>query len=210
MGARWYFDKKDTVEGCRSVSVSFLRKHDYFCGYQSGTIRWTNYCGEETGSTSVAICVDEEEPYARFWYTNTQRSTGIETKCDYRVMLDTTPCNLGGVRYWFICPVSRDGIPCGRRVGKLYFGGGMYLGCRHCYNLTYESRNESRLGRPGGGLGYILVLDRKMEELRPQIKRWTYQGKPTRKARQYNELLGRYEHCPSEEEFFALLCKGSR
>ncbi len=25
---RYYYDKKDTVEDCRSVSISFLRKHE--------------------------------------------------------------------------------------------------------------------------------------------------------------------------------------
>ncbi len=47
---RYYFDKKDTVEDCRSVSISFLRKHDYFCGCRSGGIAWKNYLGEETSS----------------------------------------------------------------------------------------------------------------------------------------------------------------
>jgi hypothetical protein len=205
MGGRWYFDKKDTVESCHSVSVAFLRKHDYFCGFRSGSIKWTNHWGEEKGSISVTVCVDEEEQYARFWYTNTKRSTGEKTECDYRVQLDTTPCNLGGVRYWFICPLIKNGIPCGRRVGKLYFGG-MYLGCRHCYNLSYESRNESRMGRPGG-IGYILVLHRKMEELHHTIKRWNYRGRPTRKARQYYKLQNEAHHCPSEEELFRQLCR---
>jgi hypothetical protein len=35
-------------------------------------------------------------------------------------------------------------VGCGRRVGKLYLPpGGKYFGCRHCYNLTYTSSNES-------------------------------------------------------------------
>ena len=47
---RYYWDKKDTVEESRSVSISFLRKHGYFCGYRGGKIFWTNSMGEETGS----------------------------------------------------------------------------------------------------------------------------------------------------------------
>jgi hypothetical protein len=194
---RWYSGNKDTVENCRSVSVSFLRKHGYFSGYRPGVITWSNRFGEETGSVSVAVCMDGDNQYARFHYLNTKRSTGEKTDCDYRVQLVTTPCNLGGFRYWFICPLARNGIPCGRRVGKLYFGG-MYLGCRHCYDLTYESRNESRLGRPGGW-GYSLVLDRKMRELRPTINRWTYNGQPTRKARQFYKLLHQANNQPPIE-----------
>jgi hypothetical protein len=34
--------------------------------------------------------------------------------------------------------------PCGRRVGKLYLPpGASYFGCRHCYELTYKSCQES-------------------------------------------------------------------
>jgi hypothetical protein len=40
---RYYYDKKDTVEDCRSVSIAFLRKYNYFCGYRSGVITWKNY-----------------------------------------------------------------------------------------------------------------------------------------------------------------------
>src|SRR5262249_51545398 len=61
---------------------------------------------------------------------------------DYSVRLVTTPCHLGGVRWWFICPLSRNGVGCGRRVRKLYLCG-KYFGCRHCHNLTYRSCQES-------------------------------------------------------------------
>ncbi len=43
----YYWDKKDTVEDFRSVSISFLRKHGYFsepCS-MSGTIIWINCFG---------------------------------------------------------------------------------------------------------------------------------------------------------------------
>lgn len=107
---------------------------------------------------------------------------GEETDYDYEVRPTTTPCNYGGVRYWFICPLSKNGVYCGRRVAKLYKApGGNYFGCRHCYDLSYESRNESRLGR-FGQLGYILRAERQYEELYKKTKRWTYKGGPTKKA----------------------------
>lgn len=62
---------------------------------------------------------------------------------DYKVQLVTTPCNLGGLRYWFVCPLVVNDRPCGKRVGKLYLPpGGKYFGCRSCYNLTYQSQKE--------------------------------------------------------------------
>ena len=42
-----------------------------------------------------------------------------------------------------------------------------------------------RVGRLGrfGSIGYPIVAERKIEELYGQIKRWTWRGKPTRKAK---------------------------
>jgi hypothetical protein len=128
-----------------------------------------------------------DEPFVRLNYAITD-SQGNSMPYDNEISLITTPCNLGGVRYWFICPLSRNGLYCGRRTGTLYLAsGGSYFGCRYCYDLSYESRNESRLGRPGG-IGYSLVIDRKIGELSSQIKRWTWRGKPTKKARKLKAL----------------------
>lgn len=192
---RYYWDKKNTVEESRSVGISFLSKHGFFCGFRSGEITWTNRWGEQTASIGVGVyTLDDESPYARFHYTSTRRATGQKTECDYKVPLVTTPCHFGGVRWWFLCPLSKDGVPCGRRVGKLYCPpGATYYGCRHCYNLSYESRNEPRLARPGG-IGYPLVLERRYEDLYERTKRWTYDGKPTRKARKLQALETRLYH----------------
>jgi hypothetical protein len=179
---------KTTVEDCRSVSIAFLKKHDYFYGCRSGGIVWKNYYGEGTSSISIFVSTMDGDNYVRFQYTTTDRNTGEEVEYDYKVALTTTPCNFGGVRYWFICPLNRNGVYCGRRVGKLYKApGGKYFGCRHCYDLSYESRNECRLGR-FGQIGYALKADRQIEELRGKIKRWTYRGRPTKKAAKIEAL----------------------
>jgi hypothetical protein len=133
------------------------------------------------------------ENYARFQYTHTHRSTGEKTECDYTVQLVTTPCHLGGVRWWFICPLSRNGVYCGRRVGKLYLPpAGKYCGCRHCYNLSYQSRNESRYGRVAY-LGRYLTLSTRMKKLLEQTKRRTYRGMPTRRVRRLYALKARLD-----------------
>ncbi len=166
----------------------------------SGSIFWKNSFGEKTGSISINVSTLDEPCYVRFYYTVTDRHSEEKTDYDYKVRLTTTPCNYGGVRYWFICPLSINGVYCGRRVAKLYKApGANYFGCRHCYNLSYESRNESRLGR-FGNIGYTIVADRKIEELYSQIKRWTYKGKPTKKARKLKALeakLNTYLDSPS-------------
>jgi len=182
MGRRRYWAKKDTVEESRTVEMAFLRQHGYLQGgYRPGGITWSRW-GKETDSIGMTVFLGEEEAYARFQYTNTCRATGEKSECDYKIQLVTTPCHLGGVRYWFICPLCHDGVPCGRRVGTLYCPpGAIYYGCRHCHKLSYESRNESKHGR-SAHTGHYLMLASRMEKLRKQIRRWNYQGLPTRRA----------------------------
>ncbi len=50
------------------------------------------------------------------------------------------PCQFGGERLYFICP-GENGTNCGRRAGKLYRAGRLFL-CRHCSNVTYISQCE--------------------------------------------------------------------
>jgi hypothetical protein len=200
----YYWDKKDTVEDCWSVSISFLRKHGYFsepCS-MSGTISWKNCYDEQVASISVTISTMDGENYIRFEYAITDHHSKEKTDYDYKVALQTTPCNFGGARYWFTCPLSVNGVDCGRRVAKLYLvPGGNYFGCRHCYNLSYESRNKTRSGMLGA-FGGVLKADKQIEELRSQIKRWTYKRKPTQKARKLQALERRMNVYLSMSERF--------
>ena len=71
------------------------------------------------------------------------RTFAPDEEITYPVELTTTPCNFGGVRYWFLCPLVVDGKACRRRVGKLYLPwGSRYFGCRTCHDLTYRSCKE--------------------------------------------------------------------
>jgi hypothetical protein len=72
--------------------------------------------------------------------------------------LTSTPCHLGGVRYWFCCP------QCARRVECLYLPHGepRFL-CRKCHDLTYKSAQEAHQGESSGYLG---IIGRNISELR--------------------------------------------
>ena len=192
---RYYWNKKDVAEDCRSISVAFLRKHDYFCGYKSGGMTWTRN-NQEVASIGITVStMDDDGEYIQFRYTTTDGSTGEKAEYDYKVPLTTTPCHFGGVRYWFICPLISHGKRCGRRAGTLYkVPGASHYGCRHCYHLTYESRNDSRRGFVGQA-GYFLKCNRQRQDLYPQIKRWTYDGNPTRKARKLLALEAKIKVC---------------
>ena len=52
------------------------------------------------------------------------------------VMLETTPCTLGGTRPWFAWPA------CGQRVAVIY-GAGRLFACRQCKGLAYSSQSEA-------------------------------------------------------------------
>jgi hypothetical protein len=177
---RYYWDKKDTIEDCTQLSIFKLKEFGFLRGWCGGTLTWTRSLSGKKNSIGAIVDLTGE-PYIKVNYTITDQD-GNKTDYDYKITLTTTPCNFGRVRYWFICPLSTNGVYCGRRVGTLYLApGGKYFGCRRCYNLSYESRNESRLGR-FGGLAFPLKVECQIERLYGEIKRWTYRGKPTRRG----------------------------
>lgn len=167
---RYYWDSKSTVEDSTRLSIFKLKEFGLLRGWSATTLTWTRRLSGR--QSSIGIVVDTEALYAKVNYTITGRNTGEKTDYDYRITLATTRCHFGGVRYWFICPLSRNGVYCGRRVGTLYKApGAAYFGCRHCYNLSYESRNETRSGM-FGAYGGVLRTERQIEDLRGQIKYW--------------------------------------
>jgi len=187
---RYYFDAKTTIEQATQLSIFKLKEFGLLAGFSSTALTWTRKLSGH--QSSVGILVDVmDELYVKLNYTITNRD-GNKTDYDYKIPLTTTQCNFSGKRYWFICPLNRNGDYCGRRVGTLYLTpNGRYFGCRRCYNLSYESRTECCLGR----FGQLIKADRQYEDLRDTIKRWTWQGRPTRKARKLQVLEQRMATC---------------
>lgn len=177
---RIYYQNKEEADGLKQVNVAFLKKYGYFNSIsQTGTITWSRN-GEETGDINIQSCKNEQEHYIRFVYTQTNKSTGIVTDCDYKIPLTTTPCFFGGKRYWFKCPMYVDGIYCGRRVGTLYLGD-KYFACRHCYDLTYSSRNFAGIFKSAGQVVSIPDLER----MKSEVKRKFYAGNMTKRYKRY-------------------------
>lgn len=140
---RWSWSNRWTVEESKSITTKFLNQHHYFDGgIRWGSLTWKRN-GQETGNISLQVSTVEGDEHIRFMYTQTDRQTGEKAELDYKARIVSTACNYGGKRWWFICPLVVNGIPCNRRVGVLYLAGGKYFGCRHCYNLTYTSCKES-------------------------------------------------------------------
>ncbi|MCB9809286.1 hypothetical protein H6776_02720 [Candidatus Nomurabacteria bacterium] len=181
---------KQEADNLKSISIAFLNKHDYFCGWRSGTITWTRsgMWGESKNSVSISVSVtDEDDRYLKITYTQTDNWSEEKKDFEYKIPLTTTPCNFGGKRYWFICPWYKNGVYCGNRVGTLYKGGD-YFACRHCYELTYKSRNQNRRNSYFPVFN-VLDLSERIEELENEITVRYYNGKPTKK---YKKLLKLY------------------
>lgn len=178
---------KNEADDVKKIRTNFLKKHDYFTGWRSGTMTWTRsgWGGEHKSSVGIEVSITDGDGYLRIHYTQTDRDTQEKKDFDYKVPLTTTPCRYGGKRYWFICPMSKNGVYCGKRVCTLYKNGD-YFACRHCYNLTYSSRNQS-----GRYKGFVSIPD--IEEAEMQVKRYYYRGKPTRKYRRVLRLNERFE-----------------
>lgn len=88
---------------------------------------------------------------------------------EYDIPLVTTPCNYGGIRYWFECLV------CKRRVGTVYFRANIFA-CRHCQFLTYESKLLSGRFK---GIGRIVSIP-EVDAAAEKVKRVYYNGKLTK------------------------------
>lgn len=173
---RYYYSKKEEADSLKQVNVSFLNKNGYFkWSYKSGTVTWSRN-GEKAGSIGIQAFIDENEQFIRFNYTQTDRFSGEKTDLDYKIPLTNTACHFGGKRYWFVCPWYANGRYCGKRVGVLYLSG-KYFACRHCNDLSYNSRNLGGIAKVAGQV--ISFPD--LEKLASEIKRKYYRGKITRK-----------------------------
>lgn len=173
-------EKKIKVEQCKKIYVyplirKFLSQELQFLQWQDGLNVGLRY-EREKGRRYVVLSYElylEEETRESF---------------NYRVRLTKTRCNIAGWRYWFVCPLLlKDGeTPCRRRASVLYKPPSeKYFGCRHCHNLTYESRSLTPFKRACKLINF-LEMNRQLEEFPRKI----YKGLRTKK---YKSLLKRID-----------------
>lgn len=91
---------------------------------------WTRG-GEQTGSIGI-------RPDGRYAVRLEYACDGVPS--DQRVRLEYTPCNMGGERAWFGCPV------CHRRCAVLFMRAKRFA-CLKCQRLAYSSQSEDACGR---------------------------------------------------------------
>ena len=133
--------KKTRVDDCLFLTPKPFEKALAHGAGWGGTINWSRG-GEPFASIAFTTESLDGSLAARLRYS---KSTGDEQKpVDYLVHVVSSPVHLGGVRWFFLCPLVVNGAPCRQRVAKLYLPPGrLRFGCRRCYVLTYASAQQS-------------------------------------------------------------------
>jgi len=141
MGRYSWSDRK-VVENCLVLSIALLNNKRCLYGGMNGTMTWSNSLGEVKNSIGISVVIHSDrsqQSHISLRYVSTKTYTNEKSELDYNISLESTPCNFGGRRFWFVCPLLVESKACTRRVSKLYLPpGGKYFGCRHCWNLTYK------------------------------------------------------------------------
>jgi len=129
-GRRAGYAGRSTTEDSLPLDIRRLRRAGVLapgriCGWQ-----WTM---NDYIRASIQIRADVWQVELTYTYTARQQPAECIRQV---VMLEKTPCTLGGRRSWFRCPA------CARRVAVIY-GAGRLFACRHCKQLAYGSQGEA-------------------------------------------------------------------
>lgn len=93
----------------------------------SSTVTWTRSC------TKNSIAIEATHSAVTLSYT----TQGMKQR--YSIHVTKTPCHLGGLRHWWLCP------RCDKRCAILY-GGAVFI-CRKCAGLHYPIQHASEFSK---------------------------------------------------------------
>ncbi len=133
LGTAW------TTEEALDLDLAVLNARGHLKPFAvcSGSYSWTySRTGELSGSIDYTVRTEANCGVVEFRYKIVSNGNGEDLR--YQVALETTRPHLGGVRWWFRCPLS------GNRARVLYKIVGQDLfACREALGLSYHCRNES-------------------------------------------------------------------
>lgn len=195
----WRYGAKLTVEKVFRIDIRDLKKR----GYLDGNYYGVSVRDDKNNSIWFSISTDPDDEFLggrfiRFTYSVTDENGKVQ-HYDYKIPLSTTRCHFGGVRYWFRCYANLRHC-CGRRVATIFIVPGVNIfACRHCYDLSYNSRNKNRREA-----FYPLIEKSRLERERNKIvlgkgNKFIYAGFPTRKyerVRKMNLKIEAYSKTP--------------
>ena len=131
---RWKDRGHNTVESHWLLDVNRLSVMGCLRPGWTGTGQWID------GNKGVSISLRTEAERLHLSYT-IRIGDGEWEDVVQIIPIVRVSCRFGGTRAYFICPGSREGNKCGRRIAKLYLSRGHFL-CRHCNRLNYASQYE--------------------------------------------------------------------
>lgn len=170
---------RQMAEACRSLDVNRLNREGCLAAGYNGGWQW-----RRDGQPVASIGLSMTEDVLVLDY-RVRRNEGTWKDIRQPTRIARTDCRYGGSRPWFICPGIVNGVPCSRRVGRLFSGGDYFL-CRHCYGIKYASQSEDPLRR----------AQRRAGKLSEQIHGRAGQTKPRRWRRTEDRLR---ERCVAAE-----------
>ena len=173
---------KTKVEDCLTISIFSLHKQGTLKYSNSGTISWLNPSGSNSKINYLISLNHLFNSSIELQYITTDNS-GKQKNINQTFLLHATPCIFGGKRFWFTCS-------CEKHVAVLYkphFADD--FACRHCFNLTYESRN---LSKDFKGIGKPLSIP-ELDALRDSVRRIFYNGKFTKRFIKFKTKVNQFE-----------------
>jgi hypothetical protein len=129
-----------TVESGLTLDLNrLIRQRNILPGTcASGSLTWSYVdSGETVASISYeASLVSPRSAWARLYYSANGK---LE---DYQVQIEASPGHYGGMRWWWICPIS------GGRTATLYLPpGATVFAARQAHRLAYRSQREATIDR---------------------------------------------------------------
>jgi hypothetical protein len=121
---------KGIAENSLPLDIRWLKRKSLLISGLNITLSWSR---GDTVLASLEATIYEN--YMLLIYTH-NKTEDIQQKLYFTY----TPCNYGGTRIWFLCPL------CGRRCAIIYMHE-KYFACRICCGLTYRTCNETPIYR---------------------------------------------------------------
>ena len=149
-GNRYRFNKKTTVEECRSLDVRRLHREGLLEPGYRFSWSWAR-AGRRITSIGGVVIGSSSRPERVVLLFRHRSALNAEWE-DVRepVELAWTPCNFGGERPWFLCPGVVRGVACGRRVQSCTGRGNTSCADTATTSVTRASVRTRRTGLSGG------------------------------------------------------------
>ncbi|MFP4581586.1 MAG: J domain-containing protein [Candidatus Sumerlaeia bacterium] len=124
--------------------LNMAQMHNIGVLHRGSNMVWT--CRWNEGGTESSICYQMlKSPYdkslkLRLRYKILDDKGQRLQLVDYTVPIKVSLSYKRKVWYWFVCPLTINGKPCGRRVRNIYFlPSSNYFGCKHCRDMMLRS-----------------------------------------------------------------------